>query len=74
MSSPLDARIRKLAREEAEGVVGTAPAFAPDAPGPNPVAELEQRLDALTARVDELAKAAADRGRRAPRKTTDTSE
>lgn len=80
MSSPLDNRIRALAseeaskllltREEMEKAGGTADFQAP----PDRVAELEQRLDALIVRVDELAKTSADRARRTPRKTTDSSE
>ena len=80
MSSPLDARIRALVaeegakhfltREEMEKAGGTADFEAP----PHPVAELEQRLDALIARVDELAKTSTDRAKRAPRKTAEPSE
>ena len=70
MSSPLDARIRHIAREELASAGG---ATAADSPVPA-VAELEKRLDALIARVDELAKTAGDRARRTPRKTAEPGE
>ncbi len=52
--SALDARIRRLAREELAAAGGP-----PAADGPDRVAELEQQLADLTARVDDLEKAAA---------------
>jgi hypothetical protein len=61
--SALDARIRHLAREE------LAAAGAPSATaGPDRVAELEQQLADLTARVEELEQAPTA-AKRAARKT-----
>jgi len=70
MSSPLDARIRHIAREEL-AAAGTPAAGAPDR-----VAELEKQLAELTARVDELEKAAtpAPTAKRVTRRTTESSE
>lgn len=48
MSSPLDGRIRSIAREEAVTVLG---ASAPSDSGGDRVTELEKQVAALTARV-----------------------
>lgn len=59
MSSPLDARIRHIAREEASGMFTNVANGAPRHADTDRVAELEKQLSALTARVDELEKTAA---------------
>lgn len=72
--SALDARIRRLAREE----IGSG---ADSADGPGRVSELEQAVTCLhgtvlrlEARIDELEKGAAPTPKRATRKTTEPSE
>jgi hypothetical protein len=69
--SALDARIRHLAREELASAGG-----APASVGPDRVAELEKEVADLTARVNELEKAAAPAptAKRTPRKTTEPGE
>ncbi len=63
--SVLDARIRRIAREEA------AAGGVTFEDGPDPMAELREQIAALTARVDELEKAsAAPAAKRAARKAT----
>jgi len=52
--SALDARIRKLAREEAEALAGTAPAAALGTSGPDRVAALEKEVADLRSRLDKL--------------------
>lgn len=57
MSSPLDGRIRKLAREEVADLFGNGPASAAgaqDAGGE--VAELRAQIEALASRVEALEK------------------
>jgi hypothetical protein len=73
MSSPLDARIRNLAREEAAALLAEAPSARG---GSDRVAELEQQVSTLTARVEELEKASAPApaAKRTARKTPETSE
>lgn len=67
--SVLDERIRRIAREEAEGLAESAPGVVLQTSGPDRLAELENQLAALTARVDELEKAAAAPAKRTARKT-----
>lgn len=76
MSSPLDARIRSIAREEASTMFTTPEAAAPQDLNVDRVGELERRIAELTDRVAELEKAAAAPApKRAPRaKTTETTE
>lgn len=76
MSSPLESRIRKIAGEEVTALLGVGYEAPPAAAGPDRVAELEEQLTALTARVDELEKVAAPSSatKRTPRgKTTSES-
>lgn len=67
MSSPLDARIRKLAREEfaASGSTPTEEA------GPDRVTELEKEVADLRTRLEKLEGAPA---KRTARKTTEPAE
>lgn len=67
--SVLDDRIRRIAREEAEGLAEPAPGVVLETSGPDRLAELENQLAALTARVDELEKAATAPAKRTARKT-----
>lgn len=69
--SALDARIRRLAREEAESLTGAAPAAALESSGPDRVAELEKEVADLRARLEKLETGTTLK--RAPRKTTDSS-
>ena len=59
MSSPLDGRIRAIAREEAEKALNAAPAAVLETSGPDPLAGLEEQVAELSARIDELEKTAA---------------
>lgn len=52
--SALDARIRKLAREEAEALTGAPPATVLETTGPDRVAELEKEVADLRARLEKL--------------------
>ena len=54
MSSPLDARIRKLAREEAEALSVAAPAAVLETSGPDRVTALEKEMADLRARLEKL--------------------
>lgn len=77
MSSPLEARIRKIAQEEAATLVGGDPKTVAPAKQPDRVAELEKAVSALGARVEELEKAAAapsPAAKRTARKTAESSE
>ena len=66
--SALEARIRRLAREEIGAGTGTAD-------DPDRVAELEKQLTELTNRVQELEKnASAPTAKRATRKATEPSD
>lgn len=67
--SALDGRIRTIAREEAAAALDGAPAGAQ---GPDRVAELEQQLAELTARVEELEKTPAPVVKRTARKSEPT--
>lgn len=69
MSSPLDARIRKLAREEAEGVANSAPAAVLETSGPDRLAELEKEVTDLRTRLEKLEN--APRRAATARKATD---
>lgn len=75
MSSPLDARIRNLAREEASAVFleGVDASGDVNVGNADPVAELKQQLAELTARVEALEKTPAA-ARRAPRKSPESGE
>lgn len=53
MSSPLDGRIRALAREEATALLGVA---TPASTGPDPVAALQAEVAELRARLDAVEK------------------
>jgi hypothetical protein len=71
--SLLDDRMRVIARDEMGKFTSeTEPADADS--GPGRVAELEKQLAALTARVDELEKAAPAPAKRATRKTQESTE
>lgn len=78
MSSPLDGRIRHIAREvlaEAGGTTAKGLTDGIPADGDDRLASVEEQLTALTARVEELEKAPAPTARRTSRKTTaETSE
>lgn len=72
--SALDARMRAIAAEVAAGLAAGLPV---DERGPDRVAELEKQVTELTARVDDLEKAAAPAPtakRTASRKTAETTE
>jgi hypothetical protein len=57
MSSPLDGRIRKLAREEVADLLGNGPAPATGAQdASSEVADLRAQIEALASRVDALEK------------------
>jgi hypothetical protein len=56
MSSPLDGRIRKLAREEADAVVGISLCRLQELLGNGDVDELRKELTAVRERVDALEK------------------
>lgn len=77
--SALDARIRKLAREEAERLSADAPAAVLESPGPDRVAALEKEMAELRgdlkrayARLDALTPAETDE-RPAARRTRKTA-
>lgn len=55
MSSPLDGRIRTLAREEAAALLGVA---TPNSAAPDRVAELQAEVAELRARLDAVEKKA----------------
>lgn len=75
MTSPLDNRIRHIAREEAAGVLNAAPAAVLESSGPDRLAELEQEVADLRARLEKLENTApATATKRTPRKTVETSE
>jgi hypothetical protein len=52
--SALDARIRRLAREEAEALAGGAPAAVLETTGPDRLTELEKEVADLRARLEKL--------------------
>ena len=54
MSSPLDARIRKLAREEAAALAGASPAAVGETSGPDRLTALETEVADLRARLEKL--------------------
>jgi hypothetical protein len=70
MSSPLEGRIRHLAREEATAVLAEQPGAGGE------TAELKAQVAALTARVEELATAlaAAPPPKRTTRRSAETGE
>lgn len=76
MSSPLDQRMRAMAREEAQALLGV-PFGAPTATEPTAedlrqqITELRERLDNLESDVRDMA---TTRARRTPRKTTEPAE
>lgn len=67
MSSPLEARIRNIAREEASTMFATPATAEPHDLNFDRVGELEKRVAELTDRVAELEKAAPTP---APKRTT----
>lgn len=69
--SALDARIRRLAREEAESLTGAAPAAVQETSGPDRVAELEKEVAELRARLEKLEN--APRRAATARKTAENS-
>lgn len=80
MSSPLDGRIRAIAREEASALLGdSAPAplaVAADA-GPaqaETITELQAQVKRLSDRLDEVERASGDEQRPAARRTRKTTE
>lgn len=81
MSSPLDARMRLIAREEAAAVAGSAPAV--QEPGPGRLAELEREvadlrgaLERANGRLDAIEQAGTDPkpATRRARKTAEPAE
>ena len=69
--SALDARIRKLAREEAEALTGAPPATGLETTGPDRLAALEKEVADLRARLEQMEKTATaspSPARRAARK------
>ncbi|MEV4227234.1 hypothetical protein AB0J81_09020 [Streptomyces bobili] len=79
MSSPLDGRIRAIAREEVSALLGDAAAplaVAVDA-GPaqaETIAELQAQVKRLSDRLDEVERASGDEQRPAARRTRKTAE
>lgn len=68
--SALDARIRRLAREEIDSDSGTTSTAA----DPDRVAELEKEVAELRTRLEKLEAASAPAKRTARKTTTETSE
>jgi folylpolyglutamate synthase/dihydropteroate synthase len=52
--SVLDDRIRRIAREEAEGVAESAPGVVLETSGPDRLTELEQEVADLRSRLEKL--------------------
>ena len=78
MSSPLDGRIRAIAREEVSALLGDAAplAVAADA-GPaqaETITELQAQVKRLSDRLDEVEKASGDEQRPAARRARKTAE